>query len=272
MVDKLELIVKGEERYNNQIKELVSNLVKSESRIVLLSGPSGSGKTTSAKMIANELNKYGKKAVYLSMDDWFKTKSEYVVPVTEDGQLDFESPFCVDIDLLNQNLSDLLNGLEVELPKYDFVNQIMYFDGYSLKIDKNTIIVLEGLHALNSFIDIDRKNVFRVFVKPEDVKVNNTLFTHEDIRLYRRISRDSIHRGRTLLETLEMLSSVTRGEKLYLNPCVIDIDYYINSYIDYELYLHKSVLGDFEKLENLDKMNITVSDIPDNSLLWEFYS
>lgn len=271
MVDKLKLITNGEYRYNSQIKELVSKLMKSESRIVLLSGPSGSGKTTSAKMIVNEVINQGKKAVYLSMDDWFKTKADYDVPRTEDGKLDFESPICVNIELLNKNLGDLLEGKEVELPKYDFVTQKMYFDGDILKIDANTIIVIEGLHALNPFIEIDRNHVFRVFVKPSDVEINNILFDDEDTRLYRRISRDKLHRGRSLDETLEMLSSVTRGERLYLYPHVVDLDYQINSFIDYELYLHKSVLGAFEKLKNLDSLDITINDIPDNSLLWEFY-
>lgn len=272
MGDKLGLIKKGEYRYYSQVKELVFNLMESGSRIVLLSGPSGSGKTTTAKMIANEINNYGKKAVYLSMDDWFKTKADYEVPRTEDGKLDFESPVCLDIDLLNQNLNDLLSLKLIKLPKYNFVTQVMYFDGSTLQIDNDTIIVIEGLHALNPFINIDRKNVFRVFVKPNDVLINNLLFTDEDIRLYRRISRDRLHRGRTLDETLDMLSSVTRGERLYLYPTVVDLDYQVNSFIDYELHLHKSVLGDFDNLSSFKALNITVKDIPSTSLLWEFYS
>ena len=271
MLNKENLILESEKKYHNQVQSLVKKLLSTSSRIVLLAGPSGSGKTTTAKMIVSEIKKNGKKAVYLSMDDWFKTKADYEVPKTEDGKLDFESPICVDIDLLNQNLRDLLNGVEINLPKYDFLGQRMFFDGTKLKLDNNTIVVIEGLHALNPFIDIDRKNVFRVFVKPEDIQLGNITFTHKDLRLYRRISRDKLHRGRTIEDTLEMLSSVSRGETLYLEPYIYDIDSRVNSYIGYELYLHKSVLGNFSKLEYVKSIDISVKDIPKTSLLCEFY-
>ena len=272
MVDKMKLIVDGENHYHKQVSELVEKLIIKGCPIVLLAGPSGSGKTTTAQMIVKEIEKHSKNAVYLSMDNWFRTKADYDIPKTEDGKLDFESPICVDIDLLNQNLTDLISGLEVELPQYDFVNQKMYFDGSTLQIDKNTIIVLEGLHALNPFITINRDNVFRIFIKPNDVEINNTVFTHRDIRLYRRISRDKLHRGRTVEETMEMLSSVSRGEVLYLEPYVYDIDFMVDTFIGYELYLHKSVLGEFEKLKVVDSIDITINDIPTTSLLCEFYT
>lgn len=271
MIDKKRIIIEGEEFYQNQVKRLVSDLLKKKKNLVLLSGPSGSGKTTTAKLIVDEIVNQGKKAVYLSMDDWFRTKSEYEVPVTEDGKLDFESPICVDIDLLNEDLTALLNGYKVELPKYDFVNQKMYYDGEILQIDNQTIIVIEGLHALNSFITIDRSKSYRVFVRPDNVVYDGISFTHEDIRLYRRISRDRLHRGRTIDETLNMLSSVSRGETLYLNPTVKDIDFQVDSFISYELYLHKTILGDFKKLKDIHNIEIMIKDIPEGSLLEEFY-
>ena len=271
MVDKNVIISLGEEYYKSQIECLVSDLFFKNKQLVLLAGPSGSGKTTTARMIIESIQAKGKKAVYLSMDDWFRTKSEYEVPKTEDGKLDFESPICVDIDLLNEDLTALLNGYTVELPKYDFVNQKMYYDGTFLQIDENTIIVIEGLHALNSFITIDRSKCYRIFVKPEDIVYDGVTFTHEDIRLYRRISRDKLHRGRTIEDTLNMLSSVSRGEKLYLLPTVKDIDFRVDTFISYELYLHKNVLGDFQKLKGIHNIEISVKDMPKGSLLEEFY-
>ena len=205
------------------------------------------------------------------MDDWFRTKSEYEVPTTEDGKLDFESPICVDIDLLNKDLQNLLNGNTVELPKYDFVNQKMYYNQDFLRIDNTTIIVIEGLHALNPFIKISRDNVFRVYVCPNNVCYDGISFTNEEIRLYRRISRDKLHRGRTIEETIEMWSSVSRGEKLYLKPSVKDIDFNVDSFMGYELYLHKGVLENFDKLKQIKNIVITTNDIPDGSLMEEFY-
>ena len=271
MVDKKLMINLGEGYYKSQIERLVSDLFFKDKQLILLSGPSGSGKTTTARLIIESIKEKGKKAVYLSMDDWFKTKSEYEVPQTEDGKPDFESPICVDIDLLNENLTALLNGYRVELPKYDFVGQKMYYDGTSMQIDENTIIVIEGLHALNSFITVDRSKCYRIFVKPNDILYDGVTFTNEDIRLYRRISRDKLHRGRSIEDTLNMLSSVSRGEKLYLNPTVRDIDFQVDTFISYELYLHKTILGDFQKLKDIHNIDISIKDIPHGSLLEEFY-
>ncbi len=266
-----DMINNGEEKYLTQLQQIVLDILLKNRRLVLLSGPSGSGKTTTATLIVEKLRNKGKKAIYLSMDNWFKTKSDYVVPKTEDGKDDFESPFCVDIDILNKDLRDLLAGKEVELPKYDFVNQKMYYDGDFVTIDANTVIVVEGLHALNSFIDIDRTNSYRIFVKPLSSELEGVFFTDEDIRLYRRINRDKLHRGRTIEDTLHMLSSVSRGEQLYLNPTIKDIDFNVDSFMPYELYLHKTYLGDFQKLSSLTDIKIGIEDIPSKSLLEEFY-
>ena len=271
MLNKENMILNGENKYKNQVISLVAELLDSKKKMVLITGPSGSGKTTTAKRIAEEVENKGFNAVYLSMDDWFRTKSEYQIPMTEDGKPDFESPVCLNIELLNNDLNKLLNGEVIDLPTYDFVKQEMFYSGVELVADDRTIVIVEGLHAFNPQINLNRDKVFKVFVRPENLWVNNIEFTHEDIRLYRRISRDKLYRGRTLEETLYMLSSVSRGEKLYLNPYIKDVDVFVNTFIDYELYLHKSVLGDFEKLQGVESIDITVKDIPQTSLLTEFY-
>ena len=271
MANKNELILNGEQKYLSQISVLVEKLISENKKMVLITGPSGSGKTTTAKVIAEKIEDMGYNAVYLSMDDWFRTKSEYQIPVTEDGKPDFESPICLNIELLNSDLNKLLKGEVIDLPTYDFVNQKMYYSGVELVADSNTITIVEGLHAFNPMIELDRDKIFKVFVRPENQLYNGVEFTHEDIRLYRRISRDKLYRGRSIDETLYMLSSVTRGEKLYLNPHIKDVDVKVNTFIDYELFLHKSVLGNFEKLKSVEDVDITVKDIPEKSLLTEFY-
>ena len=95
-----DLIDFSEDRFNSDIQDIVSDVINKNKRIVLLTGPSGSGKTTSAKKIVREIKRRGVEAVYLSMDNWFRTKSEFDIPSTEDGGFDYESPLCVNIELL----------------------------------------------------------------------------------------------------------------------------------------------------------------------------
>lgn len=266
-----DLIDFSEDRFNSDIKEIVSDVIYKNKRIVLLTGPSGSGKTTSAKKIVAEIKRCGRNAIYLSMDNWFRTKSEFNIPLTEDGGYDYESPLCLNIELLNEHLIQFLNGEKVRLPFYDFVNQKMIYGDKYLQIDSDTIIVLEGLHALNDFVKIDRNLVYRLLVCPQNVEYKDISITQKEIRLYRRITRDSLHRGRTINETIDMFKTVSRGEQLYLEPCIKDIDFYLNSFLEYELFLHKSVLGDFQKLEKVEDKIISVENIPEASLMEEFY-
>jgi uridine kinase len=266
-----DLIDFSEDRFNSDIQDIVSDVINKNKRIVLLTGPSGSGKTTSAKKIVREIKRRGVEAVYLSMDNWFRTKSEFDIPLTEDGGFDYESPLCVNIELLNEHLTNLLKGEKIRLPFYDFVNQKMIFGDKYLQISSNAVIVLEGLHALNDFVKLDRNVVYRLLVCPQNIEYKDICITQKEIRLYRRITRDSLHRGRTIDETVDMFKTVSRGEVLYLEPCIKDIDYYLNSFLEYELFLHKSVLGDFQKLKDIEDKNVSVQDIPNASLMEEFY-
>ncbi len=116
-----ELINKSEARYNREIARVVDRILDSEARVVLLSGPSGSGKTTSAKRIVKGLKSKGQKSIYLSMDEWFKTVDLATIDRDEFGNPDYESPCRVDIDLLNRQINELLEGKEKQL-FLDYVN------------------------------------------------------------------------------------------------------------------------------------------------------
>lgn len=271
--DKNILIKKSENKYDNQIENIVSKVKGLNKRILLLSGPSGSGKTTTAKRIVKRLKEKGVESVYLSMDNWFRTKSEYTLPLDEKGRPDYESPLCVDIKLLNEDLEKLLNGDSINLPLFDFVNEIMTITDKTLKLKSdNSILVLEGLHALNTYVNVNREYSYKVYVCPEDLYLkDNIKIFQEEIRLYRRITRDSLHRGRDLEKTVELYETVSRGEKLYLNPFKYDIDSQINSLLDYEIFLHKTVLNDYDKLNIVPALNIGVNDIPKGSIMNEFY-
>lgn len=272
-ISKEELINTSEKEYDMQINSLVNDILLKKKRIVLLSGPSGSGKTTTAKRIVKRLQEIGYSSIYLSMDNWFRTKSSYTLPLNEEGKPDYESPLCVDIDLLNEDMKELLGGKEINLPTFDFVSETMCYNDETLKLkDLNSIIVLEGLHTLNDYVDIDRKFSYRVFVCPEDICIkNNVEIFQQEIRLYRRINRDKLHRGRTLDKTVELFNSVCRGEELYLKPYLKDIDFNLNSFMDYEIFLHNTVLYGYGKLKNIPKYQVKIEDIPCDSIMTEFY-
>lgn len=271
--DKTILIKESEKKYDNQIDDIVNKVIGLNKRIILLSGPSGSGKTTTAKRIVKKLKENGMESVYLSMDNWFRTKSEYTLPLDDRGKPDYESPLCVDIGLLNSDLEKLLNGENINLPFFDFVNEIMTITDKTLKLKSDkSILVLEGLHALNTYVNVDREYSYKIYVCPEDLYLkNNIKIFQEEIRLYRRITRDSLHRGRNLEKTVELYETVSRGEKLYLNPFKNNIDGQINSLLDYEIFLHKTVLKDYSKLSNVPVLNIGIEDIPRGSIMNEFY-
>ena len=134
-----DLILYSENRYDKDIERIIEDILNKNKRIVLLTGPSGSGKTTTAKRLVKGLKKRNKDAIYLSMDNWFRTKSEFEVPLTEDGKPDYESPLCVNIDLLNEHLCGLLEGISFNLPIYDFVNQKMNISDKVITAKENTI-------------------------------------------------------------------------------------------------------------------------------------
>lgn len=123
---------------------------RKESRIILLSGPSGSGKTTTALKIEEQLEKMGIQTHTISMDNYFKTLDPKTAPRTADGLVDFESPKCMDMDLLNSHFAKLSKGETIVVPKFEFARQMRNDHlGTPLRLKKNEIAIFEGIHALN---------------------------------------------------------------------------------------------------------------------------
>lgn len=192
---------------------------RSESRIILLSGPSGSGKTTTALKVEEVLKRMGIETHTISMDNYFNTIDPETAPRNREGQIDYESPFCLDVDLLNRHFAMLDRGETIHVPKYEFARQ-MRSDILSqpLRLGPDELAIFEGIHALNDIIVGKNPKAFKLYIAARSNLVDdegNVVFQHAWLRLCRRIVRDHLFRGSNAAFTLKMWPNVHRGERLY---------------------------------------------------------
>ena len=285
----VELINLCEDRHNRMLCELgqqIENNIK-KIRLICIAGPSSSGKTTFADRLTVELKCRGINPVRISMDDYYKRRED--VPKDEDGNYDFECTEALDIKLFNQNLVALLNGLEVNLPSFDFKTNDRVFNR-KLKIGPNDPIIIEGIHALNEQVtsSIPKYLKFKIYISPQaQINLDNeNPLSLTDIRLLRRIVRDNQYRGSDAEETISMWPLVRKGEFKWIYHTQEDANYVFDSFLNYELcVLKKHALPllqsidkegeygpDAERLINLLKYfkDIDEKRIPCSSLLKEF--
>lgn len=206
-------------------------------KVVLIAGPSSSGKTTFSKRLAVQLMTSGLKPYPVSLDDYFLDREK--TPKDENGDYDFESIRALNIDLFNTQLEQLLNGEEVELPRYDFPSGKSVSSGKKLRLSSNMILILEGIHALNpeltSRISDDSK--FKIYVSAlTTIKLDDhNYIPTTDNRLLRRIVRDYKYRGVSAQQTIARWPSVRRGEDKWIFPYQENADVMFNSALLYEL-------------------------------------
>ncbi len=193
-----------------------------ESRVILLSGPSGSGKTTTALKIEERLRNMGIETHTISMDDYFKTMDPETAPRNRYGEIDFESPFFLDVDLLNRHFAMLDRGETIHVPKYEFARQMRSdIMCHPLRLGPDDLAIFEGIHALNDIIVGKNPHAFRLYIAARSNLVDddgNIVFQHAWLRLCRRIVRDYQFRGCDAGFTLKLWDNVCRGEKLYISP------------------------------------------------------
>ena len=193
-----------------------------ESRVILLSGPSGSGKTTTALKIEERLRNMGIETHTISMDDYFKTMDPEIAPRNRYGEIDFESPFFLDVDLLNRHFAMLDRGETIHVPKYEFARQMRSdIMCHPLRLGPDDLAIFEGIHALNDIIVGKNPHAFRLYIAARSNLVDddgNIVFQHAWLRLCRRIVRDYQFRGCDAGFTLKLWDNVCRGEKLYISP------------------------------------------------------
>ena len=248
-------------------------------RIVLIAGPSSSGKTTTCKRLAIQLACNGLKPVMMSLDDYFVNRDD--TPRDETGDYDFESLYALNIPLLNKQLMALLDGEEVELPKYNFQMGKSEPSGKRMKLGKNDILVIEGIHALNPELTskIPEEQKFRVYASALTTILldNHNYIPTTDNRLLRRIVRDDKYRGVTARETIRRWPSVRAGEQKWIFPYQENADEMFNTAMIYELaVIKRQALPLLERVpQNVDEYSEAYrlckflryfSDIPDNDL------
>ena len=215
---------------------ILSNLDKSP--IVLLSGPSGSGKTTTALKIAEELRRRGVNSHAVAMDNYFVTINPRTSPRTPEGDIDYESPKCLDMELLDRHFTALSAGEEIVIPKFEFARQMRNDSlGTPLRLGKNEIAIFEGIHALNDDIAGRHPEATKLYISARS-NINDGAqlrFKGTWMRLTRRAVRDYNFRGTGVAETLEMWANVRRGEKLYISPFKNKADIMFDSSLPYEV-------------------------------------
>ena len=206
-------------------------------KVILIAGPSSSGKTTFSKRLSVQLMAAGKWPVALSLDDYFVHRTE--TPLDEKGEYDYESLYALNIPLLNEQINALLSGEEVELPRYNFQTGIREMSGRKLRLKPNTLLILEGIHALNPELteSIAAKHKFKIYASALTTILldNHNYIPTSDNRLLRRIVRDYKYRGYSAEDTIRRWPSVRAGENKWIFPFQEQADEMVNTALLFEL-------------------------------------
>lgn len=233
-----DLINVSEALQENRICHIAEEIQRRpEVRLILIAGPSSSGKTTFSKRLSVQLMACGLKPVAISMDNYFLDREH--TPRDEKGDYDFESIDALNIPLLAQQLQALFNGEEIELPKYNFQTGKSEKSGTKLQINHKTIVVMEGIHALNPKLTQDISDVlkYKIYVSALTTILldNHNNIPTTDNRLLRRIVRDYKYRGYSARDTISRWPSVTAGERKWIFPFQENADVMFNSALLFEL-------------------------------------
>lgn len=257
-------------------------------KMVLISGPSSSGKTTFSKRLSVQLMTNGIRPQAISLDDYFVNRED--TPLDESGNYDYESLYALDLQLFNQHLQALLQGEEIELPRFNFTTGKREFRGEKLRIKENMVLILEGIHALNPKLTplIPEENKYKIYVSALTTVLldNHNYIPTTDNRLLRRIIRDYNYRNYSAQETISRWPSVRKGEDKWIFPYQENADAMFNSALLFELPVLKEFAlpilnqvpqncAEYSEAYRLRKFllyftSVQDKDIPPTSLLREF--
>ncbi len=237
-----ELIRVNEALHEKRFSQIADMICERGAKAVMLAGPSSSGKTTSANRLATQLRGHGKMPILMSLDDYYIDRDK--LAPGPDGSVDLEHINTIDTALFSKHLGMLLRGEEVELPKFVFKLGKREWTGRKLRLDEDSVIIVEGLHGLNPILlpqGMDANLIFKIFVSP---LIPLNLDDHNRIpssylRLLRRTVRDFESRGASVQRTLAMWDSVRRGEEKWIFPFQENADVIFNSSTLYELAVIK---------------------------------
>lgn len=224
--------------FNLNVAKVVTEITNNRNiKFVLVAGPSSSGKTTTTKRLASYLEAQGFNPIKMSTDDYFLDRDE--TPKDEFGNYDFECLTAIDLDLFNSDLNKLLQGKEINMPSFNFISGKKEYNDNCIKMQDNSIILIEGLHALNDDLlpGIDKKNKYKIYLSPFiplNIDRHNYVSTI-DLRLIRRIIRDNRTRGYNINKTFHSWQRVRDGEEKYIFPYIHQADIIVNTALPYEV-------------------------------------
>lgn len=284
-----EIIMLAEALHEKKIAVIADDIAKRKNvKMVLIAGPSSSGKTTFAQRLGIQLKLNGIKPVTISVDNYFVERQD--TPRDSNGDYDFECIEAIDLELFNNHLLRLLNGEEVEIPRFDFHVGTKRYEGKKLKLNENEVLVIEGIHCLNDKLtsQISKEEKYKVYISALTVlnmdRYNRISTT--DTRLIRRIVRDYQFRGYTAKHTISTWHKVNEGEEKNIFPFQEEADRIFNTSLVYELNALKNIAKPLlEEIPKTDREHaeaqrllnmlryfrpIPNEIIPSNSLLKEF--
>ena len=284
-----DVIMIDEALHEKKIAQIADEIAKRKNvKMILIAGPSSSGKTTFAQRLGIQLKINGLRPVTISVDNYFVERQD--TPKDEKGNYDFESIDAIDTKLFNDHLTKLLNGEEVEIPTFDFHVGTKKYEGNKIKLEKDDVLVIEGIHCLNDKLTskISKDQKYKIYISALTVlnmDYCNRISTRDN-RLIRRIVRDNQFRGYSAKHTLASWESVTRGEEKNIFPFQEEADSMFNTSLIYELGVLKSFAmplleeikqeepeyAEAQRLLNMLKYfePIPANIVPTNSLLKEF--
>ena len=282
-------ILVEEALHEKKIAEIAADIILNDAiKLILIAGPSSSGKTTFAKRLSVQLQASQAKPIVLGMDDYFLNRDR--TPRKADGDFDFESIYSIDLEYLNLQLSMLLEGEEIEIPRYDFTRGLRRSSNHIVKMAKDNVIIMEGIHGLNDELtaQIPAQRKCKIYISAlNQLNIDNhSRIPTTDCRLIRRIVRDHQYRGYSAEETLTRWKDVRLGEERNIFPFQENADYLFNSSLTYELGILKkhawkllkgvsnksTVYTEAQRLLRLLSYHLDIEDnlVPYNSILREF--
>ncbi len=287
---KITNFVKSTElNFNLSINEAAKEIVASDKiKYVLIAGPSSSGKTTVTKRIASYFEIYGKHTVVISIDDYFKERNE--TPKDAEGNKDYECVEAIDVEYLRNDVKRLLRGEEIYMPSFNFITGHKEVSSKKIKLQKDSIILFEGLHALNpSVLDfLPDEEKYKIYVSPFiPLRLDeHNYISLNDLRLIRRMVRDFRTRGASVNDTLAYWQKVRAGEEKYIIPYISSANRIINTSLPYEVGVLKILVepllysvtkdepyyNEARRLLNFLKQFFTINTeyVPKDSILREF--
>lgn len=276
-----------ESKYRVRVENIAHKVLEAGVPVVLVAGPSASGKTTSSRRLARTMTQMGKNTQVISLDNFFKNIEDY--PKQKNGEPDFEHLHSLDVETVNECIYELATTGSTFIPSFDFASHTSTPRAQEIRIDRDSAVIIEGIHALNPELTrkVDHSYVIKVYagLRSEYYSGRKRIIATRDLRITRRIIRDERERGSDPEETLSLWKNIMAGEEKWIKPFKVDADYLLNTGFDYEPCLYAEDIrhlaeagagGQYQpQLETLaacfdEVESIPMDAVPKDSMLREF--